>query len=105
MNIEASSLQLKVGVGYRREIADDIYASANQLDCLEILVEHFMPLTFARRVELERLQDRFMLIPHSVSLSLGTAGQVDLQRWTEIRAVVDVLDPPFLSDHASINRS
>jgi len=96
--------QTLVGVAYRREVAPAILA-AEHLDCIEILVEHFVPFTAARRRELSRLVDRFLVLPHAVSLNLGSSGPLDHTRWTAIKPVVDACSAPFLSDHAAITAS
>lgn len=95
----------KVGVSYRRELAGAIASSAERIDCLEVLVEHFLPLTPPRRRELEALAERFTLLPHSVSLNLGYAGPIDYEQWAAVLEVVAATDAPYVSDHGSISRA
>ena len=63
--------QPRIGVAYRRQVAAEIFDLRSEIDCLEILVEHFLPLTTERRRELEHCA-RSSFYPHGVALSPGS---------------------------------
>lgn len=91
------------GLAYRREAAQDILVAKDSLDCLEVMVEHFTPLTRARRTELASLAEDFKLLPHCVSLSPGSDVGANPEHWSALKHVIDMIDPPFVSDHASVS--
>jgi uncharacterized protein (UPF0276 family) len=94
----------RVGIAYRREIAAEIRDLGPELDCLEILVEHFLPLTAERRRELERLREDFLLLPHGVGLSPGSVQEASAGYYAGVRQVVTMIDAPFFGEHASLSR-
>ena len=51
-----------VGIGYRREIAEQIFASADRLDLVEIITEQFSD-PYASEAELGRLCHSFRVFP------------------------------------------
>lgn len=93
-----------VGIGYRREVASEILAHRANIDCLELLVEHFLPLTRTRRRELDGLAAEFELILHGVSLSPGSVEPPPESYWTQVAELVDYLEAPYLGEHASFSR-
>jgi uncharacterized protein (UPF0276 family) len=93
-----------VGIGYRREVASEILAHSSSIDCLELLVEHFLPLTPARRRELDRLAEEFALILHGVSLSPGSVEPPGEPYWAGVSELIDYVEAPYLGEHASFSR-
>lgn len=86
-----------VGIGLRRELVAQAFATTRRIDWVEIVAENYAGERGAARDTLARARDRWPVIPHGVSLSVGSgppAGYVD--EWAEL---VDFLDPPFASDH------
>jgi uncharacterized protein (UPF0276 family) len=94
----------RVGLAYRREISAEIGDLRDELDCLEILVEHFIPLTPERRRELEGLRADFDLIPHGVGLSPGSVRPAPDAYYAQVAEVVAVIEAPFFGEHASLSR-
>lgn len=95
----------RIGLGYRRRIAQEIWNARGHIDCLEILVEHFLPLTPARRRELAKLREEFLLIPHGVGLSIGSMGIVDYPYLDDLKQIIRLIDAPFFGEHLSISRA
>jgi uncharacterized protein (UPF0276 family) len=93
-----------VGIGYRREVASEIHAHRASIDCLELLVEHFLPLTGARRRELEKLAEDFELILHGVSLSPGSVEPPPESYWSQVAELIELVEAPYLGEHASFSR-
>lgn len=86
-----------VGVGFRREIAADLLRTSRRLDWVEIVAENYLSLGGAARERLNRARDKWTVIPHSVSLSVGSFAPEGYE--ATLAAFVDELDPPFVSDH------
>ena len=96
--------QPRIGVAYRRQVAAQIFDLRSEIDCLEILVEHFLPLTTERRRELEQLRQEFVLIPHGVALSPGSVERAPDDYYERVGELVALIEAPFFGEHASISR-
>ncbi len=92
---------MKIGVGYRRELAEWIMTT-KPVECLEITAEHFY-----RRGEdqLALLAEDFTLFVHGLGLSLGTPGPLDRQRLENFARVVEIARPAWISEHVSFTRT
>jgi uncharacterized protein (UPF0276 family) len=95
---------LGLGIGWRPEIALAI-ERRRDLGFVEVVAEHFphdRPLPGA----LDTLRDRGLrIIPHGISLSLGGAEPVDVNR---VRAMADLatrVDAPLVSEHIAFVRA
>jgi uncharacterized protein len=105
---DASSLRalpvLGVGLGYRAELHEQILAHAGEIDFLEIITEQFIRRSPEVRERALALRERTTLIPHGVELSIGTAAGVDPEYLDELARFVDLLAPPWFSDHLAFTR-
>jgi uncharacterized protein len=90
---------LGAGLGYRRQLHDAILDHRSGIDWLELITEHFLPLTSESRNELTRLSDSFPCVPHGLELSVGSSGPLDEQYLSQVCAVADAVEAPWLSDH------
>lgn len=95
----------KIGVGYRRGLHDQILGAADQIDCLEILIEHFLPLSDANRQMLELLASKFDIVLHGVGLSLGSVAPPQPDFLDAVREMARITDAPFFGEHVSVSRS
>ncbi|MEZ0373457.1 MAG: DUF692 domain-containing protein [Candidatus Sericytochromatia bacterium] len=92
---------LGVGLGYRPAFAAELLSHRDQIDFLEITVEHYLDAGFEKQRELARLRKHFTLIPHGLNLSLGSAQGLDPRYLEKLAAFVEALDPPWWSEHVS----
>lgn len=92
-----------VGIGLRKPHYDAVLASSRRIDWLEIVSENFMSVEGRPSDVLSRCRDRFTIIPHGVALSLGS--EVAPRYLEELHALVERLDPPFVSDHICVSSS
>jgi uncharacterized protein (UPF0276 family) len=86
-----------VGIGLRREIAEPLLATARHLDWIEVVTENFAGLNGRPCELLRRARDRWRVVPHGVSLSVGSGapeGYLDV-----VSSLVRDVDAPFFSDH------
>lgn len=93
---------LGFGLGLRpqhyRDILDD-RATARRVDWFEALTENYLvpggkPLHY-----LERVRERFPVVLHGVSLSIGGTDPLDETYLAELKALADRIRPEWISDH------
>lgn len=94
-----------VGIGYRRAYRDALLERESEIQSLEVLVEHFMPLTSSKTAELEAIAERFRVVLHGVSLSLGSIERPSSAYWRDLRSIGRITGAPYLGEHLSISRS
>ena len=91
------------GIGLRREhygalVGDDECAPAG-IDWLEVITENFLvPGGNPRRV-LRKVRERWPVVMHGVSLSIGSTDPLDLAYLDSVRALAAELEPAWISDH------
>jgi uncharacterized protein (UPF0276 family) len=86
-----------VGIGLRKELFGALSTTKRRVDWLEIVSENYLGATGRAAVMLERFSARWPIIPHGVSLSVGSEipeGYLD-----GLGALVHDLSPPYVSDH------
>jgi hypothetical protein len=88
-----------IGVGLRRQFAEDLLATARQVDFIEVVPENWVCFGGKRRRALDACADRFPSVTHSVSLSIGGPDPLDRRFLSETRRLCRQLDAPFFSDH------
>ncbi len=95
---------LGLGIGWRPEISLLIDRRLD-LGFVEVLAETIDP-HFPLPKPIRRLMDRGVkMIPHGVSLSIGSAEGVDPGRVQRLAAVALKLDAPFVSEHLAFVRA
>jgi len=92
------------GLGYRREIAKQVWEHEHDIDFLEIITDQFTDDT-AKLTELEKLCERFTVIPHGISLSIGSAIPLDSEYLRSIKTVSDLTRAPYYSEHLCMTRA
>ncbi|HEX9621134.1 MAG TPA: DUF692 domain-containing protein [Polyangiaceae bacterium] len=94
-----------VGIGLRRELADQLFATERSVDWLEIIPENFLTQGGWRRATLERALERWPVVSHGVCLSVGGPEPLDTDYLEKLRRLLDRLGTPFFSDHACYERA
>src|ERR1700722_4932554 len=95
---------LGAGLGYRSPLHDAIISSADAIDWLEVVTDQFVPPTGVRAGRLQELTERFVCIPHSLELSIGSVADAPSWYLTLVSDLVELIDPPWFSDHLAFNR-
>lgn len=96
---------LGVGMGYRDVYAKEVFTYAEEIDFLEITADHFLDAPKPRRAFLDRLRDQFALIPHGLSLSLGSAEGLNRPYLKRLASLVHAVRPPWWSEHICFTQS
>ena len=102
MNATPASLRypaLGHGIGLRVEHYDAILDESPAIDWLEVISENYLipggrPLHY-----LDRFRERYPLVMHGVSLSIGSTDPLDRDYLASLRALADRVQPAWISDH------
>jgi uncharacterized protein (UPF0276 family) len=89
------------GLGYRAEIGREVLAAATGIDFVEIITERYTSRPSLWR-DLELACERFPVIPHGVSLSVGSAHGPDPNHLRAIKRVSDRTNSPYYSEHLAL---
>ena len=87
------------GLGLRTPHYDAMLGEPCAVDWLEIITENYLgpggkPLHY-----LERMRERFPLVMHGVSLSIGGTDPLDLEYLAQVRSLAARIEPHWISDH------
>ncbi len=87
------------GLGLRVDHYDAILEDKPAIDWLEIVSENYLvpggrPLDY-----LERFRERYPLVMHGVSLSIGSTDPLDRDYLRSLRQLADHVQPAWISDH------
>jgi len=87
------------GLGLRPCHYDAILAGPQPIDWLEVITENYLvpggkPLHY-----LERIRERFPVVMHGVSLSVGGTDPLDSGYLNDVRALASRIEPHWISDH------
>jgi uncharacterized protein len=100
----ASLPHLGAGLGYRGEIKDTILAARDEIDFVEIIVDQFAG--DERGVdEVRELCEVFVVIPHGIALSIGSATGIDRSYLERIKRISDATGAPYYSEHLCMTRA
>ena len=92
-----------VGLGHRRELAPWLKTGPVEVECLEIIAEHFFAAD--AKPALQALAADHALIVHCLGLSLGTPGPLKRSVLDSVAEVAAVADPLWVSDHIGFCRT
>ena len=92
------------GLGLRRPHYADFLEHRIAVDFLEVISENFMVDGGQPRRILRDVRARYPVALHGVSMSLGSADGLDPAYLARLRALVDEIEPLFVSDHLSWSR-
>lgn len=95
---------LGVGLGFRRELKEAIFAAREEIDFLEIITDQYIqhPGTLS---ELEQLCASFRVIPHGVNLSIGSVMPLEKTYLRAIKRISDLTSSPYYSEHLCMTRA
>jgi uncharacterized protein len=97
--------QDQFGIGWRGPLAAGILAHLNDLDCLEIIAEHYSHGSRATRQTLRYLSRQLPISLHGLSLGLAGSEPVPKRLLRQLRQTADALNPQSLSEHLAFVRA
>ncbi|KAF1005858.1 MAG: hypothetical protein GAK32_02585 [Pseudomonas fluorescens] len=93
------------GLGLRKEHYPMFLETAVAVDFVEVISENFMVAGGQPRHILRQIRERHPVALHGVSMSIGTAEGLDRAYLQRLKALVDEIEPLFVSDHLSWSRT
>ena len=94
----------QVGVGYRRELHEALLDSTDDaVDFLELAPENYLGLGGEWRRRLNAIRERWPLITHGLSLSLGGQAPLDHALLEGLRVFCAEVQTPWHSDHLCLS--
>lgn len=90
------------GLGLRRELIDELLAApAGQIDFLELAPENWMEMGGSSRRRFQALAERYPLVCHGLSLSLGGPAPLDEGFLLRLKAFLDAYQIELYTEHLS----
>lgn len=90
---------LGLGVGLRTTHFQHILREQPQVDWFEAISENFMDSGGRPRYVLEQLAERYPIVMHGVSLSIGSTSPLDRTYLRKLKSLADRVDARWVSDH------
>jgi len=90
---------LGYGLGLRKEHYHEILDTDPAIDWFEILSENYLVPGGKPRYFLARIAERYPLVMHGVSLSIGSTDPLDQDYLKQLKALADEIEPRWISDH------
>jgi len=90
---------LGLGVGLRTVHFPHILKHHPQVDWFEIISENFMDSGGRPRYVLEQIAERYPIVMHGVSMSIGSADPLNFDYLQKLKRLADHVKPRWISDH------
>jgi len=91
--------QLGIGVGLRTAHYQTILSEHPAVDWFEAVSENYMQTKGRPLAILDRIAERYPVVLHGVSLSIGSTSPLDFGYLAELKALRDRVSAPWVSDH------
>lgn len=92
------------GLGLRKEHYQDFLETEVPVDFVEVISENFVVDGGRPRHVLREVRSRYPVVLHGVSMSVGSSDGLDRNYLQRLKALVDEIDPLYVSDHLSWSR-
>ncbi|WP_444942326.1 DUF692 domain-containing protein [Microbulbifer sp. ZKSA004] len=92
------------GIGYRPELHHEILAAKNNIDFLEIIAERYAYGAKQALYNLSEISERYTVIPHGVSLSIGTCQLPSKSHLAKIKKIIEITNAPYFSEHLAVTQ-
>ncbi len=90
---------LGLGVGLRSVHFPYILEHEPDVDWFEVISENFMDSQGRARYVLEAIAERYPVVMHGVSLSIGSTDPLNFEYLGKLRRLADEIKPHWISDH------
>ncbi len=90
---------LGIGIGLRVPHYEAIFRDEPNIDWFEIISENFMVDGGKPLKNLHRILERYPVVQHGVSLSIGAPAPLDFEYLKKLKALTKITKTPWVSDH------
>ncbi|NBI54950.1 MNIO family bufferin maturase [Photobacterium alginatilyticum] len=90
-----------VGVGLRSPHITQVLEQKPDIGWLEVHSENYFITTSTARQQLRQIAEHYPVSCHGIGLSLGSADPLDRQHLSQLKQLVDEINPIAVSDHLS----
>ena len=90
---------LGFGLGLRTDHFQYVLDNNPQLDWFEIISENFMVPGGKPKYFLHAIRERYPMVMHGVSLSIGSTDPLDKNYLSNLKKLAEEVDPEWISDH------
>lgn len=90
---------LGLGLGLRHVHFDDILSRWPQVAWFEVISENFMYSAGRPRYVLRQVAERYPIVMHGVSLSVGSTAPLDEEYLRTLKILAEEVQPQWISDH------
>jgi len=90
---------LGFGLGLRPDHYSHILENQPNIDWFEIISENYMDTGGKPRRNLSKIAERYPLVMHGVSLSIGTVDPLNSEYLKKLKKLADEIKPAWISDH------
>jgi uncharacterized protein len=87
------------GVGLRRPHYTDVLEMRSAMDWFEVISENFMVAGGRPLQVLEQVRERYPVVMHGVSMSLGSTDPLNRRYLSELARLTRRFEPAWISDH------
>jgi len=87
------------GIGLRRDHFERVLSAPTRIDWFEVISENFMVDGGKPKDVLTRVRERYPVVLHGVSLSIGSTDPLDEDYLARLRALAARVEPAWVSDH------
>jgi uncharacterized protein (UPF0276 family) len=98
------STVLGYGLGLRTAYYDEILQTNPAVDWFEVLTENYLVDGGKALHYLDAIAERYPLVMHGVSLSIGGPHPLDMNYLKQVRQLADRIHPAWISDHLCWSR-
>ncbi|MCE9685664.1 DUF692 domain-containing protein [Shewanella sp. AS16] len=90
---------LGFGLGLRTQHFEHVLTQQPEVDWFEVISENFMVGGGKPRYYLEAIGERYPLVMHGVSLSIGSTDPLDMDYLKALKQLANQVQPRWISDH------
>jgi uncharacterized protein len=90
---------LGFGLGLRTTHYDEIFAGNPRIDWFEAVTENYLAPGGKPLKMLERIRERYPVVLHGVSMSIGSTDPLDKTYLRQLKALAQRIEPAWVSDH------
>lgn len=88
-----------LGLGLRSKHFNYILENDPEVDWFEIISENFMDSGGRPKNVLRQIAERYKIVMHGVSLSIGSADDLNFEYLTKLKNLASEIEPLWISDH------